>query len=301
MRIFALALIVIISSFLAEMVSAQMSSTNYEIRWDTVGVGGDDTSSSATYQVRDTLGNQAIGDSTSSTYDLRAGYRQGVYDQVISFDVYTQASSSTTASALAANTVTVANTSGLAVGQMVVIIQDQGVSQVAGVGEIASILGNDVTLDGIETGAGALTIDGTDDYLYRMSGSSVDFGTMTDSDLGQSIVSWEVTADVDNGFTVYAIDDGNMRDGANDVDDVADGTVTAGSEEYGARASDTTLASSTFDTQDTGFTTDYQEVNTESSLAHESRDFLTLKAAVSAGTATGSYSHTLSLIAAANY
>jgi len=53
-----------------------MSSTNYRIESDSVNIGGTEDASSANYQVRDTLGEIATGPSTSSSYNLYAGYRQ---------------------------------------------------------------------------------------------------------------------------------------------------------------------------------------------------------------------------------
>lgn len=301
MRFLILSIIVVFSSFFADFVSAQMSSANFEIRWDTIGAGGSDDSTSASYQLRDTIGNSAIGDSGSTNYDLRAGYRQGIYDQVISFDLFTQNSSNTEATALVGNTVTVSGTAGFSTGDMVALIQDIGSSQVSGIGEIIGIAGNNITIDNIETGGPALVIDGTNDYLYQMSGSSIGFGTVDETDYSTALVGWEVTVDTDGGYTVFVIEDGNLRDGANDIDDVLDGTVTLGSEEYGARSSDQTLAASTFDTADTAFTSSFQEVGTKGTLSFESRDFLTLKAAVAAATPEGDYSHTISLISSGNF
>ena len=114
-------------------------------------------------------------------------------------------------------------------------------------------------------------------------------------------MGFEVTAETDNGYVVQVFDDGNLRDGANDIDDVADGTVTAGAEEYGGRSSDTSLADSTFDSADTGFTTSFTNVATESSASFASRNFVTIKAAMSSASSNGSYAHTLSFIASGNF
>ena len=129
----------------------------------------------------------------------------------------------------------------------------------------------------------------------------MNYGDVSDSEVVQSIIGWEVSIDMDGGYAVSVVDDGNLRSGSNDIDDVTDGSVTAGSEEYGGRSSDTTLSGSTFDTEDTAFTTTYQQVGTESDAVFTSRNYLTLKAARSGSSASGSYSHTLSLIASGNY
>ena len=301
MRAYLLALFCITAFLAANVAFAQMTSTNYEIRWDSVGFGGSDTSSSASYQLRDTIGSVGAGQSTSTSYILDSGYRAGIFDQIITFELFIQGTTVTTASALSSTTVTVADTSGFSVGDKIVIIQDRGTSQVAGVGEVTGIAGSDITVDAIEDGAGSVSVDGTDDYVYLMDASSVNYGDVSDSEVVQSIVGWEVSIDMDGGYTVSVVDDGNLRSGSNDIDDVTDGSVTAGSEEYGGRSSDSTLASSTFDTEDAAFTTSYQQVGTESDAIFTSRDFLTLKAARSSSSTTGTYSHTLSLIASGNY
>lgn len=301
MRFLLLSLIIVTSLFLADSVLAQMSSANFEIRWDTLGIGGSDTSSSASYQMRDTLGNTGIGGSSSTNYDLRAGYRQGIFDQVISFDLFTQSTSGVNATALVGTTVTVSSTSGMSVGDIVAVIEDVGVGQQAGIGKILNIAGNDLTLDEIETGGPALVIDGANDSVYRMNQSSINFGTVDETTLYQRLLGWEVTIDVPNGYSVFVIEDQDLTSGADTIADVADGSVDAGSEEYGGISSDATLAGSTFDTQDTAFTGAFQEVDTEAASSFASKDFLTVKTAIAAGTTEGNYSHTLSLIASGNF
>ncbi|MBU0531511.1 MAG: hypothetical protein ABIG32_01625 [Candidatus Uhrbacteria bacterium] len=301
MRFLVLSLIIVTSLYLAESGLAQMNSANFEIRWDTLGIGGSDTASSASYQMRDTVGNTGIGGSSSTSYDLRAGYRQGIFDQVLSFDLSVQSTNGVNATVLVGTTVTVSNTAGMSVGDTVAVIEDVGVGQSAGIGKILNITGNDLTLDEIETGGAPLVIDGTNDQVYRMSLSSIDFGTVNSTTLYQRLLGWEVTIDVSNGYSVFVIENQDLTSGADTIADVADGSVNAGSEEYGAISSDATLAGSTFDTQDTAFTGAFQEVDTEATTSFASKDFLTVKAAIAAGTDAGDYSHTLSLIASGNF
>lgn len=53
-----------------------MSSTNYGINSDSINSGGLDVSTSENYDLKDTVGEVATGESTSETYKIRAGYRQ---------------------------------------------------------------------------------------------------------------------------------------------------------------------------------------------------------------------------------
>lgn len=56
--------------------SAVMQSANYQIQNDSINIGGTENSSSGNYQVSDTLGESATGNSSSASYNLYAGYRQ---------------------------------------------------------------------------------------------------------------------------------------------------------------------------------------------------------------------------------
>ena len=61
----------------AEYVSgAQASSTNYSIHSSSINAGGTDFSTSSSYSLHDTVGEMATGRSSSTNYQIRAGYRQ---------------------------------------------------------------------------------------------------------------------------------------------------------------------------------------------------------------------------------
>lgn len=69
-------LVLIISMFIGTIVFA-MTSTNYGITWDSVNQGGLDVSTSTNYGMKDTIGEIATGESTSTNYQISAGYRVG--------------------------------------------------------------------------------------------------------------------------------------------------------------------------------------------------------------------------------
>lgn len=280
---------------------AQMSSADYQIRWDTVGNGGDDISSSASYILRDTVGAATSGESDSASYVLQAGYRQGVYDQVIDFSFFVQnASVSQEATSLVGNTIT-CDPSGLSVGDMVALIQDEGAGQVSAVGKISSVGIGSIVVDALKDGGSVPSIDGDNDFVYLLDGSVMAFGTLTTTSVRTSIIGMEVTADVPGGYTVQILSDGNLRSGSDTINSVSDGDVTTGSEEYGARSSDTTLFASDFYTEDTGFTTSFQTIADTGSAVFNDRNFLVAKSAISSGTASGSYAQTLTLIVSGNF
>jgi len=287
--------------YITNFAFAEMSSTNYQILWDTVSSGGSDTSSSASYFLRDTIGNPAAGTSSSASYSDQAGYRTGIFDQFLSFDLFTQSSSTQqTATVLAGTTVT-ATTTGFSTGDYIALIQNLGASQVTAIGKIASIGAGTITVDRWKNNGTAPSIDGTNDYIYKLTGTSAALGTFSTSSVSTSTVGFEITIDNDSGYTIQIMEDGELRSGSNTIDDVADGSVTAGSEEYGARSSDTTLTGSTFDTADSAITSGFQNIASESTLQFDSRNFLTLKTAISSSTVSGSYGQVLTFIASGNF
>lgn len=283
----------------SSFVLAQMSSTNYRIDWDNVGFGGGEDSSSASYRLYDSVGGQSIGETSSASYTARSGYRQGSYDRVVNFEFFAQNNSSqVAATAFSSTTVSVTSSSGFAVDDMIAIVQDAGASQVVSIGKITSIAANDLVVDYL-TGTTPV-IDGTNDVVYLLDSTAISFGSLTSAAISTGILAWEALADVDDGYSVYIYESSELTNGAVNIADVADGTVSAGVSEYGARSSDTTL-SSTFDTQDTAFTSTPQVVGSRFATSYASRDFLTLKAGVSVAQASGSYAQVLNLIYVGDY
>ncbi|MFA4845770.1 MAG: hypothetical protein WC654_04390 [Patescibacteria group bacterium] len=284
------------------IVSAQMSSSSFLIRWDSVNAGGSDSASSSSYQLRDTVESVVAGRTSSTSYNLDQGYRGGVFDQVISFDLRTQnLSTGREATALSSLIVTVGSVSGISVGDYVALLQNRGVSQISAIGKVTTVGSTTLTVDSWTNGGTAPTIDGTNDYIYVLSGSTVSFGTLSDSSVSTAIVSFEVSADSTSGYAVQINDDGNLRSGADDINDISDGTVSEAVEEFGARSSDTSLSSSTFDTADSAITTSRQDVVTNGSVSIADRSFVTLKASISTSTTAGSYGNAISFIASGNF
>lgn len=281
---------------------AEMTSSNYIIRWDTVSSGGSETSSSASYNLRDTVGGNAIGTGSASSYQTRAGYRLGANDQIMAFEVLSQvAASEVAATGLVGTTVAVASVVGFAIGDFIAVVQDKGALQVAAIGKITSTGVGTLTVDVLTNGGLAPSVDGTNDFVYKLSGATADLGSLSSTTVSTEIIGFNTTADVDNGYTIQALYDGKLRSGASDVNDVADGSVTAGSEEYGARSSDTSVANSTFDTADTAFAASFQPVVEVGSNSFNSRSFVTLKAAMALSTPNAIYGNVLNFVVSGNF
>lgn len=282
---------------------AEMTSSNYQIRWDSLTEGGSDTASSENFGIHDSIGGSALGNSSSPNFQAQSGYRAGIFDQVLTFDVLLQNSSgSRSVTSRSGLVVSMADTSGISAGQYVVLVQDSGVNQISAIGKIMGIVANvSVTVDSWSDNGTTPTIDGTNDVLYLLNGSSIALGELNISTVSTSTIGYEITADLENGYSVQVLADTGLTTGSYTIPNVADGTVTVGAEEYGARSSDTSIANSTFDTQDSGITTSFQDVTTESVAKFQDRHFLTLKASRTTGTPSGNYAQTITLIASGNF
>ncbi len=271
---------------------AQMSSTNYQITADSFSSLGSESSESGSYILRDSGGTVSSASATSASFQLDAGYRAQIYDQVSTFELGMQNGASETAvTNLSGSEITVTSTSGYVLGDLVALVQDSGENQQVAVGVVEAVAGT-ITVDFLSH---ALTIDGTNDYLYRLSSSSISLGSLSKLRVSTSVVGWQVTSDSPNGYTVYVYDDGDLSYGANVIADVADGSVTAGVSEYGGRSTDSTLVS-TFDTQDTGFTETLQDVASRSVRAFKERDALSIKASYETGQVSGGYGHAMEVV-----
>lgn len=297
---FVLATFVVFSGNVA---FASMSSTNFQILWDSVSTGGSDTASSASYQLRDTIGQMTSGRQTSASYATAAGYRPGITDPIVQIAYHIEdRTTQVAATVLLGTTVTVTATTDYAVDDYIAVVQNEGASQVAAIGKVASLTLTTLTVDAWTTNGTSPTIDGTSDYVYALTGSAVSLGTLASTSVSTGIIAWEVTADVSQGYGVYVFDDGDLQaPGGLTFADVGDGLVSAGSTEYGGISTDTSLATSTFDTADSAFTTTPQLVASRASFAHTARDFLTVRAAISSSQSEGAYTELLTLVLVGDY
>ncbi|MBI4133106.1 hypothetical protein HY478_00680 [Candidatus Uhrbacteria bacterium] len=66
-----------------------------------------------------------------------------------------------------------------------------------------------------------------------VSAAAITLGDITTAAVSSASYTVTVTTNAQFGYTARITEDGNFRSGANDINDVLDGTVTAGSEEYG--------------------------------------------------------------------
>ena len=299
----AIALTILVAIFGCSFsVFAQMSSTNFQIQWDSFTSGGDDTSSSTSYILRDSVDASVGTQGSSTTYKLGQGYSAGVYDRVADFEVFIEdRATQVSAISVSSTTVTVSTASGYSVGDMVALVEEEGESQVTAVGKVTSVSDPDVTVDEWHYTSSMPSVNGSNDYLYNLNGSATTMAEPTVSTIATTIIAWEVSADVDDGYSVYIREDQDLTNGTDTFTDVSDGAVTVGSREYGARSSDSTLSLSDFDTQDEAIVDTMSQIGSRSANSFSTRDFLTFKASADGFESSGTYSHTVTILYVGDY
>ncbi|MBU1349102.1 hypothetical protein KJ781_03465 [Patescibacteria group bacterium] len=281
----------------AGSVSHAMTSTNYSVLWDSINSGGNDSSTSTNFLLRDTVGEQAVGLSTSTNYSIRAGYRQGDTDMTIaSFSIGTQVNSSETtftAFSQVGKTVTVASQAQFSTGTFIGVVENKGLTQLVAIGKILSMAGNVLTVDGWEGVPGSLsaTPSGGDDFVYRIDGYAAEFGVLTSSIGVTSLTHTSVSTNLENGYTVSVQSDGDLRYGVGaSIANVSDGSVSLGSEEYGARVYGT-MATSTG--SDLAFSTTTRPVQESTTFADDERIGLIYKVTITSDTPAGDYAQSV--------
>jgi hypothetical protein len=285
--------------------ASAMSSTNYGIEFDSINSGGDDISSSTNYRVQDTVGEQATGFSTSTNYQLQAGYRQNYELAHLTFDIGTQENdvqSAFTAFNSSTLSVTVADATPFDVRDVIGVVENRGLNEIIAVGRIVSIAGTIITVDqwdGDPAGISSVS-SGGDDFVYRLNGDAATLGTLTASAGATSLTHTQISTTAVDGYTVYVYSDGELRSGSASINDVGDGAVTIGVEEYGGRVSGTSstpFASSA----DFALTTSTVAIQESSGPAVFERVGLIYKASIDGSTPAGSYGQLVYYIATANF
>lgn len=283
-----------------------MNSSNYQIDWDSLNSGGDDTSSSANYSIQDTLGQITSGESSSTNYQSFAGYRlpEGV-DTILVFHVYAEDENTQTAVAnsgfsSSGKTVQVADASGYSVDDYVGVVENKGGDQEVAVGKITQVNANTITVDFWEGDNATMeTIDGSDDYAYVLSTNEIDLGQLSVGQVSTGISMIEVTTNANNGYTSTVKENYNLalQEGGFDIDDVVDNDVDASTEEYGIE----TIGQDAQGSNDWAITSVNQTVASDSLEVANRRTLISYKASAGAQSTAGAYGHTVSYYCTANF
>jgi len=280
-----------------------MSSTNYYINWDSINYGGTDYSSSTNYYISDTLGEIATGWTSSTNYWITSGYR--LPDDIPKYIELTISAqdNNTKISYSAFNNaglqVTVADATGYIVGDYIAVVENEGASQLVAIGRITNVAGNILTVDkweGDNALIGAVPAGGND-WVYEQNGHSLDLGTVVTSEVSTGVSHTVVHTNAPDGYILTINENQNLLSGTDDIDDVSDGTVTAGFEEYGIEVTGTNASG----TNDFAIRSAQQIIQTSTSPASHERIAVIYKASVNPTTVKGDYSHIVTFYVTANF
>lgn len=148
-----------------------------------------------------------------------------------------------------------------------------------------------VLLDGLQSLAEHPT------FTFSVSVPTVNLGALSASSTQTGVVTLTTSTNAPFGYTTTVYEDGNLRVGANDIDDVADGSVTTGVEEYGIGLTGTDRAFST----DQPITGTPLTIASRSTWKNGASTTVTFKASIDGSTASGTYSHTLYYVSTGNF
>lgn len=131
-----------------------------------------------------------------------------------------------------------------------------------------------------------------------LGSSSVSLGTLVSSAVSSVSNIATVTTDYAGGYSLYLYESAGLASGSDVINDVTDGSVTAGSEEYGIRTSGT---SGSYNSTDTSIISTWKSVATNAGAASSEQTTITFKASVGSDTPSGTYSHSVSVAAVAQF
>lgn len=296
--------IVLFGVLYASFVINAMSSENYVINQDTINFGGTDRSGSASYYLDDTMGEVATGRSGSLSYLLGAGYREmiGVQEPFIVLNVMAQDNDTKVSYTVFDNSnksVTVSSSSGFLVDDYIVVAENEGANEQIAFGKITSIDSNTLYVDAWDGDNEAMSLNpgGGDDYSYKLEGHNMNYEAMKITEVRTAASNVEISTNTSGGYSVYVSEDGNLRSGANEIDDVGDGAVSIGFEENGIK----TFGQKAQGSGDWAVTSTKQEVAADSAGAIDQRTGVVHKVSISGHTPGGSYSQTVSYYVTANF
>ena len=152
----------------------------------------------------------------------------------------------------------------------------------------------------------------TASITFSISTNTLDLGTLSTGNVQAASHTITTSTNASSGYVTTILEDGNLRDGANEITDVADSVITNGNEEYGLASTDGDDANVPFaditDCQD-GVATQAGDAITGSTqnVAYNggpiSSDTHTMcySAAITVTTEAGSYQHTVTFISTGTF
>lgn len=143
------------------------------------------------------------------------------------------------------------------------------------------------------------TVEST--FTFTLSSNTCALGTLSTASVSPCNYDITTSTNAEDGYATTIIEDGNLRDGSSDINDVSDGTVTAGSEEYGIALTDVVGTDRAF-TDERAITGTAQTVASDATGPISAQQVtITHKASITATTLAGSYSHIVTLISTGTF
>lgn len=285
-----------------------MGSVNYQIPWDSLNTGGDESSTSTNFRLYDTVGQTAAGSANSTNYQLESGYRASSDLFRLAFTVGGQSSSFVTRYVRFDNVdpdyVVVSSTVGLATGDYIAAVQDVGYAALVATARVVGVAGDIVTVDYWQGDAAMMDgfSSGSDDYVYKLDSMTIPLGSVTAGTGSAGLAGGSVISSAVNGYTVYVQADGDLTllsSGGQTIAPVVDGTVSSDAEEYGAEAIGPYAMSPGIDL---GVTSTQRAIVSSTIPATTGDRFLLLfKLGVTPSTAVGDYRQTVYFTLTSNF
>lgn len=284
--------------------AATMTSPSYQIPWDAVGSGGDERGSSASYFIDDTIGGVAAGSGSSASYSTKAGYRFGD-EQSLSFAVrmapvggvsvaYSSINIATKLITLAPSVVNPFHA-----GDFIVVVEEPGLSQRTVVGKVVTVTGGSVVVDRFDGQTSAMSPTPVSGVVRLLSGGDLSFSSPSVATGAVASGMLSVTAPTPSGYTLYGQATGPLASSGHTMTPVADGVVTAGTEEYGMITFGS-KASLVSETAPSAVSVNIQH-STVSTGPEGDRTAFLYKFAISTATPAGSYGQSLYFTLTPNY
>lgn len=161
-----------------------------------------------------------------------------------------------------------------------------------GVHDTQSTSANYIVEAGFQAAASGAALSAT------LSTNSVSLGSLSATGVSSVSQTITVTTNSPTGYTVSIVEDGNLRSGSDDINDVSDGAVTASREEYGFGTSG---IAGQYNSSDSAITGEGKTIATTSTMAISEQTTITYKASINDTTAIGNYSHSVTFTTTVNY
>ncbi|MCB9823624.1 hypothetical protein H6802_01575 [Candidatus Nomurabacteria bacterium] len=157
---------------------------------------------------------------------------------------------------------------------------------------------------GIKTNTNTTTVTASVPLFVNLAVNDVtmDLGVLTTTAVSSASQTYTVNSNNVTGVQLKISADAALNDGSgNDINDVADGTVTAGSEEYGISTAVSGLtAQSPFDSGDDAVPTSATNIANSTAAVNAATLTLTYKASIAGTTVAGEYDQIVTVTVATN-